>query len=150
MAVITATSGCKIEKIILQTLVAVITTTSVCKMILPPLVLVNGQKWVYSFAKELNKTQKQCNNDTFSWTKTFGPISYSKSCNMQHQRNLHDHLLLLSSVDLLFLPVNSISYASSTPLLHKSNTGNFENHQKTALNTRQIKLKEELKISCCQ
>ena len=68
MAVITATSGCKIEKIILQTLVAVITTTSVCKMILPPLVLVNGQKWVYSFAKELNKTQKQCNNDTFSWT----------------------------------------------------------------------------------
>ena len=38
-------------------------------MILPPLVLVNGQKWVYSFAKELNKTQKQCNNDTFSWTK---------------------------------------------------------------------------------
>ena len=40
-------------------------------MILPPLVLVNGQKWVYSFAKELNKTQKQCNNDTFSWTKIF-------------------------------------------------------------------------------
>ena len=37
----TSTSG---GKIILQTLVVVITATSVCKMILPPLVLVNGQK----------------------------------------------------------------------------------------------------------
>ena len=40
---------------------------------LPPLVVVNGQKrsvrlyqGVYGFTKELNKTQKQCNNDTFS------------------------------------------------------------------------------------
>ena len=40
---------------------------------LPPLVVVNGQKrtvqlyqGVYDFTKEINKTQKQCNNDTFS------------------------------------------------------------------------------------
>ena len=40
---------------------------------LPPLVVVNGQKrsvrlsqGVYGFTKELNITQKQCNNDTFS------------------------------------------------------------------------------------
>ena len=42
-------------------------------------------------------------------------------------RQRDDHLLLLSSVDLLYLPVNSISYASSTPLLHKSSIV-FENH----------------------
>ena len=66
---------------------------------LPPLVLVNGQKrsvglyqGVYSFTKELNKTQKQCNNDTFSWTKMFF---------LQFPRDIKASTILAYGIDFL-------------------------------------------------